>query len=141
MIVFSYLQITLAKGQLCLRRDSSRGRGRGIGEGGIDTVHAPVPGCAIGRGRVGGRGAVGGRARARAGARAAVVGQRREQGVLPETFALELQLQVLADLLWEVLILLLQVQLQLRPQLEEEKPDTFDHFVTETDPSLSRTKS
>lgn len=74
-----------------------------------------------GRRWVGGRGAVGGRARAGAGTRTAVVGQWREQGVLLETFALELQLQVLADLLREVPILLLQFPLQLRVKLEEDK--------------------
>lgn len=75
------------------------------------------------RGWVGGRGAVGGRAGAGARAWAAVVGQRPVQGVLLETFVLELQLQVLADLLREASMLLLEVPLQLGLKLEEEKQD------------------
>lgn len=99
MYVFSFLHvIILTERHLRLRQDGSGGRGRGVGQRGGAIVHAPVPGAPVGRRREGGRGAVGGRARARAGAGAAVVGQRREQGVLPETFVLELQLKVLADL-------------------------------------------
>lgn len=120
MKVLAYVQITLTKGQVCVRQSSSGGRGA---QGGGDIVHAPVPGRVVGRRWVGGCGAVGGRARAGAGARTAVVRQRREQRVLLETFALELQLQVLADLLREAPILPLQFPLQLRLKLEEDKQE------------------
>lgn len=99
MYVFSFLQvIILTERHLRLRQDRGGGRGRGIGQWGSAIVQAPIPGASIGRWRVGGRGAVGGRARAGAGA--AVIGQRWEEGVLSETFVVELQLQVLADFLW-----------------------------------------
>ncbi len=100
MNAFSFLQvIILTERHLRLWQDGSGGRGSGIGQWGSAIVHVPVPGAPIGRWRVRGRGAVGGRARAGTGAGAAVIGQGREQGVLSETFVMELQLKVLADFL------------------------------------------
>lgn len=79
------------------------------------------------RGRVRRRGAVGGRAGAGGGAGAAVAGQWREQGVPAEPLVLQLQLEVLADLLREALVLLLQGPIQLGLELPQEvsgqKPD------------------
>ena len=72
------------------------------------------------RGRVRRRGAVGRRPGAGAGARAAVAGQGREEGVLTQAFVLQLQLEVLADLLREPLVLLLQGLLQLSLELQQE---------------------
>lgn len=70
------------------------------------------------RGRVRRRGAVGGRPGAGAGA--AVAGQRGEQGVPAEAFVLQLQLEVLADLLREPLVLLVQGPFQLSLELQQE---------------------
>lgn len=75
-----------------------------------------VPAGAARRGRARRRGAVGGRA----GAGAAVAGQGGEQGVPAEAFVLQLQLEVLADLIRELLVLLVQGPFQLSLELRQE---------------------
>lgn len=117
--MFSFLQITSAERHLRLRQDGRGGRGRGVGEG-VVAVLAIVRGPAgpVRRGRVRRRGAVGGRPGAGTGA--AVAGQRREQGVLAKALGLQLQLKVLADLVRESLVLLLQGPLQLSLELQRE---------------------